>query len=426
MLERNIFKISSLLKKMTQPWTEQYRPRDLREVYGQDDAVAKLRSFVAYFERQRKKAALLYGPSGSGKTALAYAFALELGYEIVDLNASDFRNKEQVNRIIGQAIKQQSLFARGKLILIDEIDGLSGTKDRGGVAALLKLIGTTKFPVILTANDIWQQKLSKIRTKVELIQLNRLNYIDITEILQRICLKAMLEIDEKMLKEIAVKASGDARAAINDLQVIATQAAAQRAKTKIRVEISKEDIAVLGKRKKDVSISDALRVILKGKDAALDAIDAFENVDLNIDDCFLWLDENLPLEYKQESLAKAYEALSKADIFRGRIRRWQHWRFLTYVNALMTAGVALAKEHANSEFVSYKRPSRILQMWIAKQKNLIKTAIASKLAKTTHCSRKKALAEMPYLQITCRNKKMLNDIAKELKLTQNEMNYFLY
>jgi len=400
-----------------QLWTEEYKPSSLKEVHGQADAIAKLRDFIFNFERQKKKAALLYGPSGSGKTALAYAFASELGYEIVDLNASDFRNKEQIDKIVGQAIKQQSLFAKGKLVLIDEIDGLSGTDDRGGTAALLRLINSTNFPIILTANDIWQQKLDKIRTKTELIHLNRLNYIDITEILRKICSKVMFEVDEKILKEIAIKASGDARAAINDLQVIATQAA------KTALEVTKEDIAVLGKRKKDVSIFDALRVILRSKDAA---VDIFEDVDLSLDDCFLWLDENLPLEYKQESLAKAYEALSKADIFKARIRRWQHWRFLVYVNTLMTAGVALAKKDASREFISYQRPSRILQMWIAKQKNAAKKAIASKLAKTTHCSQKKAFAEMPYLQITCRNKKMLDNIAKELKLTADEVDYFKF
>jgi len=395
-------------------WTEEYKPSSLKEIYGQNDAIKKLRNFISYFERQKKKAALLYGPSGSGKTALIYALASELGYKVVDLNASDFRNKEQVNKIVGQAIKQQSLFAKGKLILIDEIDGLSGITDRGGMIALLRLIASTKFPIILTANDILQENLNKIISKSELIQLNRLSYVDITKILRKICSRVMLKIEEKILKEIAIRANGDARAAINDLQIVAT---AQKA------QISKEDVVMLGKRKKDVNISDALRVVLKSKEPAAKVIDAFEDVNLNLDDCFLWLDENLPFEYKEGSLAKAYEALSKADIFRGRIKRWQHWRFLVYVNALMTEGVALAKEKASTEFFSYKRPSRILQMWIAKQKNAMKKAIASKLAKTTHCSQKKAFAEMPYLQITCRNKKMLDNIAKELKLTADEVDY---
>ena len=58
------------------------------------------------------------------------------------------------------------------------------------------------------------------------------------------------------------------------------------------------------------------------------AITAFENVEEKLDQQLLWIDENLPKEYtKPEDLAKAYDKLSKADVFNRRIRRWQHYRF---------------------------------------------------------------------------------------------------
>ncbi len=52
------------------------------------------------------------------------------------------------------------------------------------------------------------------------------------------------------------------------------------------------------------------------------------------------------------------DCLSRADIFQRRIKRWQHWRFLVYVNALMTAGIALSKETDKNRFVAGISPRR--------------------------------------------------------------------
>ena len=67
----------------------------------------------------------LWGDSGTGKTATAVALAHELGLELIEVNASDSRNKEAIGSLIGGAVNQGSLFGTGKLILVDEVDGLS-------------------------------------------------------------------------------------------------------------------------------------------------------------------------------------------------------------------------------------------------------------------------------------------------------------
>jgi len=96
--------------KSNQPLTEKYRP-SLYEIAGRQETVKQLKDFILLYGKSKgKKAALLYGPSGSGKTILPYALAKKLDYEIIELNASDFRNKEKINSIVGQAIKQKSLF----------------------------------------------------------------------------------------------------------------------------------------------------------------------------------------------------------------------------------------------------------------------------------------------------------------------------
>ena len=122
--------------------------------------------------------------------------------------------------------------------------------------------------------------------------------------------------------------------ALNDLQCIAEK----------NSNINKENLDSLGYRDLQESIFNALMRIFKTTDIST-ALTSFDNVKEDLDEQFLWLDENIPKEYtKPEDLANAYDALSKANIFNRRITRNQYWRFLVYINAHLTAGVALAKE----------------------------------------------------------------------------------
>ena len=153
------------------PFTEKYRSKSLKDIENQQEAIQKLKRFISGFgKNSKKKAAIVYGPSGSGKTSLIYAIAYDMKFEVIELNASDFRSKKDIENIIMPAINQKSLFFKSKIILIDEIDGISGNKDRGGIQALVSLINDTNYPILLTANDIWQDKFNSLRQKAELIQ----------------------------------------------------------------------------------------------------------------------------------------------------------------------------------------------------------------------------------------------------------------
>src|SRR3989338_789542 len=115
-----------------QPFTHKYTAKSTKDIVGQDDVISKLKSFIINFSKEKKNSALIYGPSGTGKTCSVYAIANEIGHEVIEVNASDFRNAEQLNQKVGNAMKQRSLFASGKIILVDEIDGgfpLSGYFD---------------------------------------------------------------------------------------------------------------------------------------------------------------------------------------------------------------------------------------------------------------------------------------------------------
>ncbi len=384
---------------MLENWAEKYRPRNLSEVINQEQAKLKLKQFLMQWHSKQKpkiKAVLMYGPAGTGKTALAYALAAEFDMEVIELNASDFRDKRSIDAVIGNAMQQQSLFARKKLIIVDEVEGISGKEDRGGLAELSKFIDKATWPIILISNNPFDKRLFVLRQKCLLLEIKKLDYRSIIKILQRICKHENIKASSDALKRIAVNAKGDARAAINDLQVIAAG----------KNQLSLDDVNAyleLATRDKEETIFNALRLVFKSR---YPVYDAFNNVDAQLDEIQYWIDENITKEYKGLTLIKAIDALSKANIFLARIQRWQYWRFIVYANIFLTAGITLAKFHdgkireqdLSRGFVAYSRPVKFQKLWEAKQ-NIQHNELIAKLASKMHCSKRKTINEWPILKI---------------------------
>ena len=398
--------------ELMQPWVVKHKPASASDI--PQPAMAKLKLFLSNFEsngRKKSKAALIHGPAGSCKSSAVYSLAQELGLEVFELNASDFRTADMIEQRLGGAAMQMSLFSKGKIMLVDEIDGLSGREDRGGITAVAKLIEKTAFPVVMTANNPWDSKFSPLRSNSQLIEFEPVGQFATYKILKGICDKEGLEYEEAALKELAAKSNGDLRAAINDLQSLSAK------------PITKQIIESISHRDTTQSMMAALMTVLKETDANK-AVAAFDNIEEDLEKCFLWIDENLPKEYKDaKELAKAYDAVSRADVFMGRIRKQQHWRFLTYANTMLTAGVSVAKKQKYTAFVSYSPTTRILKLWRAGQKYQQRKSIAKKLAEKTHTSTKKAINTMSYFPMLFRDKALAASLAAELKLNEDEIDW---
>ena len=391
------------------PLCEKYRASCFADIRGQDNAITSLRLFFKNFPQ--KKAIILHGPAGTGKTSLAYALANETDSELFELNASDLRNRQKLNEVLKPASEQKTLFnKRGKVLLIDEVDGVTAT-DYGGLTELIALIEKTSFPIVMTVNNIWQQKFSLLRRKCEIIKVKELKYWEIVSILQEIIRKENKMLSQDTLKTIAAKSRGDVRAAINDLQTI------------LSLDSEKQEIKAIDihEREKEEDIFNVMKKVFKNKsDPGL--LRAYDTVDMPIDDIFLWIEENIPYEFKNEpeALAKAFDALSKADIFRGRIYRQQHWRFLVYENFLLSAGISFSskKTKSLSEFTIYQRPKRILKIWLQNRKYAKKKSIAAKYAKAVHMSKKRVLKDFFLVSLT-----LNKDSAKKLNLSDEEIKF---
>ncbi len=381
-------------------FAEKYRPKKISEVIGQSFSVQRILTFL----KSGKKCALVYGPIGCGKTSAIHAISKELGYEIIELNAGDFRDREKIRGILGSAIAQKSLFFKKKIIFIDEIDNLS-SKDYGGISEVNNLINSTSYPIILCANKPFEKKLTTLRKKAEMIEFQKVKTNDMLTILKSICEKENIATTETTLKKISLLTDGDVRAAINDLQASGENF---------------EDV-VISKRDAEITIFDALRTIFKSNSLAV--LNALNNVNMELDEAMLWIDENLPSEYNKTETYNAYQALSKADIFKRRIIRQQYWRFLVYVNAMLTAGVSFSKQSPKINPVQYKRTTRLLKLWMAQSTK--KKAVAKKFTEEMHCSTKKFFRELPYMKIICKDPSIRDTLSKRLSLNKEEMNFIL-
>jgi len=394
-------------------WTKKYNPKKLADVVGQAEAVNQLREFLQNFSKQRKKALLLYGPSGTGKTSAVYALAYESNLEILEINASDLRNKEQIESVLGNAIKQKSLFHRGKLILVDEIDGLNTMEDRGGISALAKIITETYFPIIMTTTNPFDFKFSSLKNKSKLVAFQAVDHNAIFTLLKKIAENENLEYNETDLKKLARMSGGDIRAAIIDLQILSI----------VDNKVHSEDIDLFLNRNKIESMINALIKVFKSSDASI-ASHAFDSVDEDLDSIFLWVEENIPIEYKNaRDLANAYDMLSKADVYRGRIKRRNDWRFMVYSYSFLTTGIAGSKEEKYRGITIYKPTGRLLKIWMANQKNLKRKAIAAKLAERTHCSKKEAFKTIPLIKPLFKDNNVSKHLANELDLEGEEVEW---
>ncbi|MFW5991472.1 MAG: replication factor C large subunit [Candidatus Nanoarchaeia archaeon] len=397
------------------PWTVLYSPDKSEDVYGQKEQIGELENYISNYKKEKKKAVMIYGATGCGKTVSVYAVANETGAEVVELNASDIRNKDSINSILGNAMGQMSLFAKTKIILIDEVEGLSGTKDRGGLPAVVKLLEKSVFPVVLTSQNPFEQKLKGIRKKCRLIEFNVLGYKEIYEKLKKICDSENIEYEDTALKGLARRAGGDMRAAINDLQMISGSSK----------KLTKAELEFISEREQKDKITSSILRIFKSTDAGV-ALKALDNVDEDIDNVFLWIDENLPREYtKPGDLARAYDRISKADVYKGRIRRMQHWRFLVYIYALLSAGVAVSKDEKYTAPPDFRQSERPLKIWMANMKYQKRKSIAEKISQNSHISTKQALQrDVPYIQQIIRNnKKMGDDIISWFEFDDDEVSW---
>ncbi|MFB6242163.1 MAG: replication factor C large subunit [Candidatus Nanosalina sp.] len=389
-------------------WVQKYRPSSLSEYRGASSQKEELKEWAENWE-QGDQPVLLHGQAGTGKTSLAEALANDLGYELVETNASDVRTKGKLKEELKEATRQASFFGGQKLILVDEVDGM-GRSDRGGTAELSTIVDESRFPVVMTANDAYDSNIRTLRNKSKLIKLDSVHTNSIAAHLREILEEEGIEYEDGAPKRIARQAGGQMRSAINDLEAVA------KGKDKLTIE----DLDTIGGRDTEQDIFQALKIVFKTTTAST-AEDATNGLDEDPDTFLQWVRENIPREYKKPGdVSEAYNWISKADLFNGRIRRRQNWKLLKYLYKFSTVGVALSKDEKYSGYTKYQYPSKIRQMGSSRGSRKKMDSVTSKIGEELHISSREATKTLPFIS------RLLEEdegLAEELELTEDEVEF---
>jgi replication factor C large subunit len=365
-----------------EPWTVKHRPTISRDVAGNKTAIEKLREWIDSWKKgpPSKRAVLLYGPAGVGKTTVTEALARERGWDLVEINASDKRSGEILSKIAGLASTQATLFSKGRLILLDEVDGINLREDQGAITTILQIIKDTQYPMILTANDPWDPKTRPLREACLQIELRRLGIRDGLPLLKNILAKEGVRTTDDALKFIIDKDRGDIRSILNDMQVLSSGSK----------ELTMEDVSLLSGRDRTESVFEVLRIIFNSRTVAA-ARRALSISDLDQEMLFQWIFENVPYQIqKPDELQQAISALAEADMFFARIKKTRSWHLLSYALDLMTAGVAIAKQTPTKGWVPMKFPQRISSMSRTRASRDLRKRVGATIGHKTHVSARRA------------------------------------
>ncbi|MBN2126973.1 MAG: replication factor C large subunit [Candidatus Diapherotrites archaeon] len=402
---------------MSELFTEKYFPNSFDEFIGNSEIVVSAQEWAGLWNNNKKQVPLLlWGHTGAGKTCLAQLIAKKFDWDLFELNASDLRSKEVIDKIVSAAAQNTSFSGKKRLILLDEIDGMQSA-DKGGNTAIASLLKESQNPVILTANEIYgNKKMQGIRLQSKNLEFKKINFLSIAKRLREICAKEKVLFEEEALKELAKNSEGDFRSALLDLQTLC-----------LNKSISLTDIESLGLREHQQKIFSVMKHIFKGKNFN-EIREARIASDLSFDMLSAWIEENIPRQYTNaKDNANAFNYLSKADLFQGRIRKNQNWELFRYTTELATAGVALCRENEYSSFTPYQFPTILSRLSKSTGLRSLKKGIGLKVGAKMHSSSREIISsDMPFIKMILKSdKQKAVNFSAEFDLTDKEIAFLL-
>ncbi|HMV46259.1 MAG TPA: replication-associated recombination protein A [Blastocatellia bacterium] len=211
------------------PLAERVRPRTLDEFVGQEHLLAPGKMLRRLIEEDRLTSLVFWGPPGTGKTTLAQIIAHRTASEFVPFSAVTSGIKE-IKQVMSEAGELKTKLHRRTVLFVDEIHRFN----RAQQDAFLPYVETGTIILIgaTTENPSFEIN-SALLSRLKVFVLNQLTEDEIVKILQQSLAdnerglgKLNAEISEEQLHRLAMHTGGDARTALNTLELAALSAQA--------------------------------------------------------------------------------------------------------------------------------------------------------------------------------------------------------
>ncbi len=395
----------------TDLFTDKYFPQTFDEFIGNVEIADFARDWANKWAQGKKQRPLfLFGYSGVGKTCLALLLAKEMKWQLYESNASDLRDKGSIEKFAGAAAGNSSLFGGLRLLLLDEIDCLQ-SQDRGGASALASIVKESNNPVILTANDLYgDKKLLPFRSICELKEFKKINYFSIAKRLREICAKESIGFEDEAIKELAKNCAGDMRSALLDLQSLSPN-------------IILSEVKLIDQRQRKEKVFTVLTKIFRGHDLK-EINQMVYSSEVPTELLTRWIEENIPRQFDSTDTANAFEKLSRADIFNGRIFNRQNYSFLRYSSFLSTTAVGLSRSKDYHSFIPLQFPSLLSSLSASTGSRAVRKSVAKKIAKKIHCSSSQVMKDLWLIALLMQSDKA-EHLVLGFDLEENEIMFLL-
>lgn len=340
-------------------WVDKYKPTNVKQIIGQQGEKSSVNKLLKWLKNWHSnhsgnkklnrpspwakdddgayfKAALLSGPPGIGKTTTAHLVCKDLGFDVVEFNASDTRSKRLLHDEVSELLSTKSLspfFTVGKkdhkvtknhVLVMDEVDGMAGNEDRGGVQELIQLIKSSHIPIICMCNDRNHPKIRSLANYCFDLRFFKPRAEQIKGAMRSICFKEKFNVDAQVLADVISCANQDIRLIINHLCMMAAEKSNMAASRKF-IKLGPWDVlrkVFSEEEHKTMSIHDKCDLFFY--DYSIAPLFVQENY-LNV------VPHSSDVKVKQkkmEMFAKAADSISKGDLVEKIIRSQNAWSLL--------------------------------------------------------------------------------------------------
>ena len=319
----------------------------ISDFVGNENSRKKIIEWFVKWENGSKPI-LLVGPPGVGKTSFVHALSREFNIDLVELNASDTRNKNMLAQIVFPIFSNASLTGKNYVLFLDEIDGISKREDSGGLDFLVELFNEPTIRVIMAANKSNEavKKISKVSKTVTFAPIPpRLSMLYLDKILK--IQNSSLKVNNKL--ELVRNSIGDIRSLLNAAQVMtAGYSTAKRPVVEIDIEnminqffsFNTFDEALEIVRGADVSYSDP-RFGQSSEDRRKDVLAAF-------------FASIVMSKIEMATLSTLLDRLSELDVILSRSLVMRNWKILRYFPLILTKSLFY---ESRSKYIRYNRYS---------------------------------------------------------------------